>query len=255
MKTPIVDGQSIDQFIPANLRGMFYKHPMPEYKYAIHDGYAPYGFSTDGLVLYLPLWALGDSSFKSVDAYKHTATVTTATWQPNGRDFNSATPDYIEIPATATQLDFTSEDFSFVIRIYFSTIGAKQTPLNKGIFTTGGYFIHVTAASSFQLYTNQVAATQKSGSVNGSISALTWYTLGISRSGASVKVYKNGVDFTALTEVHIDPVSTPEPFLIGIRDDKVTDPFDGIIQTILAYSRALSAGEHLDTHNKLSWRT
>ncbi len=88
MRTPLVAGRSIDQFIPADLRSLFYNHPMPQYKYAIHDGYAPYGFTTDGLVMYLPLWALRDSSFKSVDAYKNTATVTGALWRPYGRLFD-----------------------------------------------------------------------------------------------------------------------------------------------------------------------
>ena len=90
MRTPIIEGRSIEQFIPANLMGMFYKNAIPQYKYAIHDGYDPYGFSTEGLVLYLPLWALKDSAFKSVDAYKQTCTVATPTWQPDGRLFDGA---------------------------------------------------------------------------------------------------------------------------------------------------------------------
>lgn len=88
MRTPVVDGQSIDQFIPAHLRDMFYHHPMPQYKYAIHDGYAPYSFPTKGLVLFLPLWALKGNPIKSVDAYKHTGTVTGTLWRPDGRWFD-----------------------------------------------------------------------------------------------------------------------------------------------------------------------
>ncbi len=96
-RQPIIDGQSIDQFIPKHLRDMFYQHPMPQYKYAIHDGYAPYSFPTDGLVMYLPLWALKGDSINSVDAYKHTGAVTNALWRPDGRYFGGAA--HITIPA------------------------------------------------------------------------------------------------------------------------------------------------------------
>lgn len=84
----VADGQHIDQFIPRDLRGMFYRNPHPENKYRVVDGKDPYGFSTKGLVLYLPLWALKGSSFKSVDAYKHTCTPsgTTKFWTPTGWD-------------------------------------------------------------------------------------------------------------------------------------------------------------------------
>ncbi len=76
---------------------MFYRNPVPQYKYAIQDGYDPYGWSTDGLVLYLPLWALKDGGFKSVDAYKHTCTKFGALWQPDGHLFDG--DDYLSMPA------------------------------------------------------------------------------------------------------------------------------------------------------------
>jgi len=96
----VSNGKHIDAFIPYHLRDMFYRHPTRPY--AWNNGLDPYGFSTDGLVLYLPLWALKDSTFKSVDAYKHTATVTGALWRPDGRDFDGADDD-ITIP-TATSI-------------------------------------------------------------------------------------------------------------------------------------------------------
>lgn len=80
------DGRHIDRYIPRDLRGMFYRNPHPENKYRVVDGYDPYGFSTNGLVLYLPLWALKGASFKSVDVNKYTCTPsgTTIFWTPTG---------------------------------------------------------------------------------------------------------------------------------------------------------------------------
>ncbi len=84
----IRDGQHIDRFIPRELRGMFYRNPNPQAQYAQRNGYDPYGFKTNGLVLYLPLWALKNSGFHSVDAYKYVCAITGALWRPYGRLFD-----------------------------------------------------------------------------------------------------------------------------------------------------------------------
>ncbi len=94
----VSNGKHIDAFIPPHLRDMFYRHPTRPY--AWNNGLDPYGFSTDGLVFYAPLWALKDSSFKSVDAYGHTGTVTGALWQPDGRLFDGV-DDVINFGADA----------------------------------------------------------------------------------------------------------------------------------------------------------
>lgn len=49
-----------------------------------------------GLVLYLPLYALDGSAFKSKDAYGHSGTVTGASWRPDGRYFDG-NDDWISI--------------------------------------------------------------------------------------------------------------------------------------------------------------
>ena len=111
MRTPVIDGRSIEQFIPANLRGMFYRNPIPQYRYAIHDGYDPYGFSTDGLVLYLPLWALnngGTNSIQSVDAYKTTCDITGALWRPNGRELDGV-DDNIQLTSYFGDINFKNQ--------------------------------------------------------------------------------------------------------------------------------------------------
>ena len=107
MRTPIIDGRSIEQFIPANLRGMFYNHPLPAYKYAIHNGKDPYGFPANGLVFYAPLWAIKNNvAFKSVDAYRHPCTKTNAPWSPSGSAFSGTgkivVPDHATFNITTT---------------------------------------------------------------------------------------------------------------------------------------------------------
>ena len=112
-KTRLSDGLSIDRFIPPQLRYMFYNNPTATAKYRIGNGLDPYGFSTNGLVMYLPLWALKGGSFKSVDAYKHTCSVAGAIWKPDSRQFDG-TDDKIVIPFTS-DLDFGDLDTYTII--------------------------------------------------------------------------------------------------------------------------------------------
>jgi len=88
---------------------------MPEYKYAIHDGYDPYGFSTEGLVLYVPLWALKGSPFPSIDAYGHICTATGALWRPNSREFDGLDDNI----TCGTGSDVLSTTGDFTIEIWF----------------------------------------------------------------------------------------------------------------------------------------
>jgi len=110
----VSNGKHIDAFIPYHLRDMFYRHPTRPY--AWNNGLDPYGFSTDGLVLYLPLWALKNSSFQSIDAYKHTCTVTGALWQPDGRLFDGS-DDRITVPDHASLQFEANDDFTLIIWI------------------------------------------------------------------------------------------------------------------------------------------
>jgi len=106
-KAVVTDGYTLDEHMPLYLRDRFYKSVYPEQSYHTTDGYGPYDFSTKGLVMYLPLWALGpseDRTFKTVDAYKHSGRIIGALWTPStGRWFDKI-DDFVEVTtSTATQ--------------------------------------------------------------------------------------------------------------------------------------------------------
>jgi hypothetical protein len=227
----------------------------PSYRPAINNGYWAEDIITDGLVLYVPLWLYSGSKFPSVDAYKHTCTVTGATWGLQGGDFNSATPDYIEIPASSTQLDFTSQDFSFIIRFMIEDLTANRGLLQRGAFNSGGIWWFVNTGGLSTFYTFQSGANQSSNSGAIVIAINTWYTLGVSRDGASVKIFANGIDVTATAGSHTDPATYNGVFGMGEISALHEYPFDGKIECVLAYSGvALSTAEHLHMHNVLKWR-
>ena len=56
-------------------------------------------------------------------------------------DFDPTIPSYVEIPAAHTQLDFTSEDFSLIARIYIDdlSVAAKDIISEIGNILAGSY--------------------------------------------------------------------------------------------------------------------
>jgi len=251
MKTPVIDGQSIDRFIPANLRHMFYRHFMPQYKYAIHNGYAPYNFPTNGLVLYLPLWALKGSPIKSVDAYKHSCAITGALWRPYGRYFDG-NDDKIDC-GDDTSLDLTT---ALTIGCWIRTSRADVDQYlahredgtlenyRLGIHSTNKIIgvIYVAGAAKFHLATTVLAQD-------------TWYLAAYTYNKVSIQVYLDGVTDGAPTaeagNIDNDDVS----LVIGLRPAGPDDrQFQGDIGATWIYNRALSAAEILHIYNATKWR-
>lgn len=221
----------------------------PAYRDAIVNGLIPEDIILDSLVLYLPLYLLKGTKFKSVDRYASTCTVTGATWKPNGRDFNSATPDYIEIPSTETQLNFTSEDFSIVARAKLDAISSYHSIFMRGLWNTDGYWFTIDVNGALQFLTFQAGANQLSDTDDSKVTTATWYTFGLSRDGSSGKVFINGVDETTTSGSHTNPKTSSRTAKIGIYDSKVAYPFDGKIYLLAVWGKALSTEEHLHMHN------
>jgi len=190
-----------------------------------------------------------------VSRYHTDGVVTTATWvqHPSGlwyKDFNSATPDYVEV--TCPQLNFTSEDYSFVIRFNANSIATDPVLFNRGFWATDGYYIRFTNTGYVSLYTFPVAAEDHSSTSVGSIVIDTWYTLGISKFGTAVNLYINGVDDTDVVGVHLAPTTCARTAKVGIADDLTSVPFDGQISAIKVFSYALNPDQQMQQHILLS---
>ncbi len=104
---------------------------------------------------------------------------------------------------------------------------------------------NINPAGILELYTFQAAAFQFTLSVAGEVLVDTWYTLGMSRNGADVLLYKDGIDITDTAATHTNPLTSARKGLLGIRDDEASSPFDGEIEFLMVYNRALSTAEHL----------
>jgi len=166
-------------------------------------------------------------------------------------DFNSAAPDYVTIPASATQLNFTSEDFSIIARVKIDDIAFRNI-FCRGADSSDGYRFYIRSIGNIRLLTSQFGIFQTTTSSPGSIIAATWYTIGCSRSGAIVSLFINGVEDTDVAGTHINPATCNRSAKIGIYDDLSIDSFDGKMGFIQIYRYALSAGQHLKIHN--AWK-
>ena len=183
--------------------------------------------------------------------------ITGAAWATGAHgkclEFNPATPSYIEIDAGYDQLDFTSEKFSIVSRVYLDDLSDRRIIICRGIYNTDGwnYFFH--NIKSLVLRTYQSGAYQQTTTAAASISTGVWYTAGMSRDGASVKLYLNGVDSNSVVGTHVNPATSSRSAKIGIYDNKSNYPFDGKMEFLRIFGGvALSASEHLAWHNALA---
>jgi len=251
MRTPVIDGQSIEQFIPANLRDMFYRHPMPKYKYAIHNGLDPYGFSTNGLVLYLPLWALKNNvAFKSVDAYKHTVTVSGATnlWQPDGRLFAGAE----KITCGNNAALYPAKHVTVITWVYSDDYAAvNYMSIVNGDDDSAPYQLRCRSTNKdVQFCINAGHTTSMSvAMVNG-----TWNhcagTYDQTLGSANIKMYLNKAVGTAVN--YTTEITTADTLHIGSRAAGLY--WVGIIGEVWIYNRTLSAGEVAHNYNSTIWR-
>jgi hypothetical protein len=163
-------------------------------------------------------------------------------------DFTPAS--YIEI--TCPQLDFTSEDFSLLLRFKVDDLTTERQPFGRGKAEVDGWYIVIQPDGSIYFVTNQVAVRQFSISSVGSILVGNWYTVGFSRTGASIRIYVNGVDVTHSVGFHIDPLTCARSAKIGIYDNLFSYPFDGKIDHVIVFIRALTAADHL-RHSLRRW--
>lgn len=211
-----------------------------------------------------PTWLRGDWRFgigvgtelPDLSKYRAHGTISGADWATglHGKclEFVPTVPDYVSIAAAYTQLDFTSEAFSIIARIYIDDLTGARNVFCRGRDSRDGYFCWVGTDGRTTFFTSQSGADQTSQGSAAGIATGSWYTVGITRDGASVTIYKNGVDDTDVVGTHINPATSARVAKIGIYDNLSDNPFDGKIEFLRIFSRALPASEHLAYHNALA---
>jgi hypothetical protein len=205
-----------------------------------------------GLVLYLPLYELDGGSFMSGDAYGHLCTVTGVLWGPDGGYFDGV-DDKINCGSSSV-LNFTSEDFSLEAWVKTPLEATVDIISRNEYETINGYFLRLVTDGRIALRTHQAEVVQTTYSSTSTAVADTWMHIVGTRSGAKVKIYKDGTEASYSTQdTHINPGSYSGDFLVGLQPSG-TRAYKGYIGEVRVYNRALAPQEVQRHFLATKWR-
>ncbi|KKN22970.1 hypothetical protein LCGC14_0909730 [marine sediment metagenome] len=256
MQTTISDGRSIDRYIPPQLRNTFYKNT--NRRYMRNDGLDPYSFSTKGLVLYLPLWALnngGTNSIQSVDAYKHSCSVTGALWQPDGRLLDK-NDDWITVPNHSALPK--AGDLTHLLWYKPTSVFSSYNLLDCSSTNVDGWVLQGQNVDSGNLaygnYRSGAGDFLDTAGTNG-LTAGSWGFIAITYevSITTGKIYIDKV--IGDTEVAMTAaVTNSRDIRMGASLVTGAQDSDGILGEYWLYNRVLSVAEMEHTYNVTAWR-
>lgn len=258
MKQTLRNGISIGRYNPtlyaprkARSTAIYPDEANPLYRPAIRNGLRPDDFILNGIVCYLPSYALKGSTFKSVDRYKHTCTVLGALKKLYGRLLDGV-DDIIKVAHHAA-LAFTTESFTISTWIYPDDLDTDIALVSKGD-TTDGYWGQVKTNGAIWFSTNDAGGAEESKSTAGDIVTGAWQFITTFKDGASVTADKNGVALTMATSAtHTDIGATTSDVGIGLFIFGGS-PLTGRIGETFIYNRKLSVAEDLHNCNVIRWR-
>lgn len=161
---------------------------------------------------------------------------------------------------TTSDFDFTSENFSISFWFKANTLETLNL-ISRGRDSNDGWEIILRNDGRIWFRTNQASASQATTTNTGTFSTNTWYQIIITRNGADVKIYVNGVDTTDNPVSHTNPLTSSRDLTFGFGDS-YSDYFDGIIDEIRIFNDVLNQSEvtysfihmrPMDTTNLVGW--
>ncbi len=147
---------------------------------------------------------------------------------------------------STSAFNFTSSDFSGFMWVKYTShnINSESYMGNGGYQANGWQLTWFETTSQMLFRTNQAGADQGTYSTTNPIQANKWHLVGFTRSGTTAKIYVDGVDVTGTPASHINPTSSSNAFGIGVYTPIPNSYlFDGKIDDVRVYNRALSAQE------------
>ncbi len=165
-------------------------------------------------------------------------------------DLTSGTPDFIECAAAdCVDLDFIGDDFAMMCWVHSQSLTGGRAIMYKGLQDNDGWGWFVRATGQQYFETNQLGAGlhQATQSPAGDVVIDTWWLLGMSRSGAAIQLFKNGIEVTDPDEtaVHINPASAVARDLhIGVADNEALYPWEGPLWDPRIWGRHLALNDH-----------
>ncbi len=210
--------------------------------------------NTHGLVTHLKLWTGFSGNAKVVDysPWGNDGVVVGAKPAYPGFSFDG-TDDYIGI-ATPSNLPTGTTPRTTSIWVKTIYTGAAQILITWGANAAGDIwkqFIDVTSGNHW-LFVN-------GGNARGTVDIRDgkWHHLIIACDGIAVEnsiFYLDG-EIDVISGIGAEPLTTTEElFFIGVANDGSTTPFNGFLDDVRIYNRALSAAEVKTLYDLTRWR-
>jgi hypothetical protein len=199
-------------------------------------------------------WRLGESSgnFADSSGNSHTAAAHgTITYSQTGAlsgDGNKAiglpgtTADYLSVTDHA---DLDLGDGPFTLECWFAkdVNGSVMNIFSKG---TGAYRVYSHSDNTIRLEREAVAVIVAS---NVTITDTNWHHLAITKNGATVELYIDGVDRTgSITDSTM--VNTGDELRLGLTVSATNRPWDGELDEMAIYDSALTGAQILAHYNE-----
>jgi len=108
------------------------------------------------------------------------------------------------------------------------------------VYMQNGYAMNIFANGRFYFSTWQAAAEQRTESSVGEVTIGNWNYLTITRRGTVAKTYRNGIDATASSASHLDPLPSTVSAKIGINGGW---PFNGLMDDVRVYNAAVPTSQ------------
>lgn len=160
----------------------------------------------------------------------------------------NGTTQYLQcVAAVCTDLDFTSGDYSIGGWINWgNSAHDSQIVIGRYEVSVSGWEVYLTEAGALRYLSlrhhHAAGATQRTGAYSLGWTYDTLWHFGISRSGTSAQFYRNGEPITTVSDILIDPETSPEDLVIGVRgESKDSNYFNGPYARLFVTGEALTA--------------
>ncbi len=154
--------------------------------------------------------------------------------------------DYAQcLSASCTDLDFTSGDFSIGGWINWTVNEFSQIVIARYELSADGWEVYLTQAGGLNYLTlrhhHAAGATTRTAAFSTGWTPGTLWHFGISRSGTSAIFYRNGEPVGTTSDVLIDPETSNQDLVIGVRYTKDANFYQGPFPRLIVAGEALTA--------------
>lgn len=136
-----------------------------------------------------------------------------------------------------------SNPFTFSFWLETASLPTNMCVFSAGTNEASGYFFYIITDGQALFATSQSGASQTTSTAVGAVAASGFKHIAITRSGAAVKIYVNGVDVTVTAGTHIDPAAHGTALQVGRYGAGGFWFVNGKMDRMKYYSRALAGAD------------